>query len=221
MVNTVPLDDAASLEDLRVFLERTDRFGDGAVRMVAAGRVLAVYAATQTRAGLFDDTATVLGMRAFALAAPEGRPEPDLDVVVAARAVLDRIARIDPSVPVLPIPDVPATAAWAGVLPPRGSWEAAGTLDAPSLAAVAEDGISRVAAALPSDPGEALVTKVRRAVWGAEVAPQVPAAAAFCAQSLGFLAGETVVSRHRSGAWTRLSTGRGHVLFRGYTPPAE
>ncbi|MEB4616613.1 hypothetical protein [Leucobacter sp. M11] len=217
MANNVILGDAASLEDLRVFLERAERFGDGAVRVIANAGVLAVYTATQTPVGILDDTATVLGLRTFALA--EGSVE--ADTVVTPRSLLDRIARLDPSQPVLPLPEVTTTAAWAGVLPPRGGWAPTGAIDAASLASVAEAGITRVAEALPTDPGEALVTKVRRSVWGAEIAPGVPASAAFAAQSLGFLGGEEPsLPWYRSGAWTRITTSRGHVLFRGYRPPA-
>ena len=141
--------------------------------------------------------------------------------MVTARSLLDRIAHLDPSQPALPLPEVTTTAAWAGVLPPRSNWAPAGMIDGASLASVAEAGITRVAEALPTDPGEALVTKVRRSVWGAEIAPGVPAAAAFAAQSLGFLGKQDPrVAWFRSGAWTRISTSRGHVLFRGFRPVA-
>lgn len=105
-------------------------------------------------------------------------------------------------------------AAWAGVLPPVSGWRAAGVVDASSLASVAAEGIGRVAALLPDDPGEAVVQRVRAAVWGAEVAPGLPAAAAFAAEAMGLLRDEDPVLVSRSLTWTRLTTARGHVLVR-------
>src|SRR5690606_41731261 len=56
-----------------------------------------------------------------------------------------------------------------------------------SLRAVASEGIARVAAALPEQPGDPVVHRVRSEVWGAPVADGVPAGAAFAAEAMGFL----------------------------------
>ncbi|WP_244301023.1 hypothetical protein [Leucobacter insecticola] len=79
---------------------------------------------------------------------------------------------------------------------------------------MAADGIARVAEALPENPGELVVQQVRGAVWGAEIAPGLPAAAAFAGETLGFFSGDDPARLSKSLTWTRLSTGRGHVLVR-------
>lgn len=208
---TLQLADHATRDDLRIFLERLQRAGQDEVRLVTRGAVLAVYGCTQAPRGITDTVPVVLAMRGFALAEPAVE---DLDETVQGRALLDRIARLGIIGLALEMPDVTAMAAWAGVLPPVSGWSAAGALDTASLGEVAREGISRVAAALPEDPGEAVVHKVRASVWGAEIAPGIPAAAAFAAEALGFLDAAEPVRVSRSLTWTRLSTPRGHVLVR-------
>ncbi|WP_025133649.1 hypothetical protein [Leucobacter sp. PH1c] len=208
---TLQLADHATRDDLRIFLERLQRAGQDEVRLVTRGAVLAVYGCTQAPRGITDTVPVVLAMRGFALAEPAAE---DLDETVQGRALLDRIARLGIIGLALEMPDVTAMAAWAGVLPPISGWSAVGALDTASLGEVAREGISRVAAALPEDPGEAVVHKVRASVWGAEIAPGIPAAAAFAAEALGFLDAAEPVRVSRSLTWTRLSTPRGHVLVR-------
>ena len=205
------LADHPTRDDLRIFLQRLQRAGEGEVRISTRGSVLAVYGCTQAPRGITDPVPVVLVMRAFALSEEPAEP---VDVTVQGRALLDRIARLGLVGLALDVPDVTVMAAWSGVLPPLSGWEAAGTVDAPSLARVAEEGIARVAEALPEDPGEAVVQRVRAAVWGVEVAPGLPAAAAFAAETMGFLRDEELVRVARSLTWTRLSSGRGHVLVR-------
>lgn len=211
MSDTLPLADAATRDDLRILLQRLQRSGEPEVRLVTRGRALAVYGCTQTPRGITDPVPVVLVMRAFALRAEPAEP---IDVTVQGRAVLDRIARLGLVGLELELPDVPAMAAWAGVLPPLAGWRAGGAIDADSLRAVAAEGIARVAAALPEQPGEAVVHRVRSGVWGAEIAPGVPAAAAFAAEVAGFL-GEAPLRVAASLTWTRLTSERGHVLVRG------
>lgn len=214
-----PLDllDHPTRDDLRVFLERLQRSGEPEVRLVARDGVLAVFGCTNPPSGLTDPGPVVLGMRAFALRpTADGEPPRDsLDVTVEGRALLDRLARLHPMGLELEIPPMTVAVAWAGVLPPRGGWEPGGTIDLESLREVAREGIARVAAALPQDPGDAVVRRVRREVWGTEIAPGLPAAAAFAAEMLGFLRGAGPATLARSRAWRRLSTEAGHVLVRG------
>lgn len=220
MSSSIVLADAAARDDLRVFLERLLRAGQPEVRLVTRDAVCAVYGCTQAPHGITDPVPVVLGMRAFSLAAsPEDGP---VDATVPARSLLDRLARgadgvgiAESSGPVrLELPDTEALAAWAGVLPPAAGWNSAGWIDAASLARVAAEGIERVAAALPEAPGDAVVHRVRSQVWGAEIAAGVPAAAAFAAESLGFLTGEDRARLSRSLTWTRLTTSRGEVMIR-------
>ncbi|MBU3995339.1 MAG: hypothetical protein KKF42_06120 [Actinobacteria bacterium] len=241
MTTQLELADHQTRDDLRVFLERLQRAGEPEVRIVTRGDALAVYGCIQAPAGLLDSVPVVLGMRAFALrprrdAGPEvaSRPgfepgaeagsEPasevgsdaETDITVSGRALLDRMARMGLVGLRLELPEMTVAAAWAGVLPPTSGWESDGVIDGPSLITVAQQGITRVSEALPADPGDPLVRQVRRSVWGVEIAPGVPAAAAFAAEVLGFLPGEPTATVARTLTWTRLSTSRGHVLVRNF-----
>jgi len=202
----------ATRDDLRIFLQRLLRAGEPEVRMASSGAALAVYGCTQPPRGIMDSAPVVLVMRALELAEP---PAVAIDATVQARALLDRLARLGPVGRAFEVPEIPAFAAWAGVLPPVSGWRGVGAFDAASLRAVAADGIARVAAALPEQPGEAVVQRVRAEVWDTEVPEGIPAAAAFAAETMGFLADERHVRVMASSAWRRLSTQRGHVLIRG------
>lgn len=216
MIHKLMLADRSTREDLRNYLQRLVRVGEAEVRMQTRGNALAVYGCTQAPQGLLDDTAVVLVMRAFAL---EYAPDERVDIVVEARALTDRLARMGendngPDLGLV-LPDTLATAAWAGVLPPTSGWQARGEIDARSLAQVAEEGMARVAAAVPTDVGDPIVKQVRRAVWGSEIAPGLPAAVAFAAEGLGFLLGVDRMSIAVSRSWTRLSSAHGYVILRG------
>ncbi len=211
MTQQLHLLDHASRDDLRVYLERLQRSGQAEVRVITRGSVVAVFGCTQAPAGIIDTVPVVLVLRSFALAEA---PSESVDITVFGRALLDRIARMGVLGLSLDLPDAVVSAAWSGVLPPPAGWQAAGAIDAASLVTVAEQGISQVAQALPDDPGEALVRKVRASIWGSEVAPGVPAAAAFAAEVMGFLRDESVVRVSRTLTWTRLATSRGQVLVR-------
>ncbi len=211
MTTQLRLLDHPTRDDLRVFLERLQRVGQPEVRLVAHGDRLAVFGCTQAPQGITDAVPVVLAVRGFSLAA---EPEEQVDVTVQGRALLDRLARMGLLGLELELPENQVSVAWAGVLPPSSGWEHAGVFDAESLTDVAEQGIARVAEALPADPGEAVVRKVRAQVWGSDMAPGVPAAAAFAAETLGFLRGESVVRASSTLTWLRLSSGRGEVVVR-------
>lgn len=208
--------DVATRDDLRIFLQRLQRAGEPEVRVVSRGGLLAVFGCTQAPRGILDAAPVVMVMRAFALAAA---PEAPIDATFLGRALLDRLARLGPVSREFELPQVPEFASWAGVLPPMSGWRPVTVLDADSLRAVAAEGIARVAAALPEQPGEALVHRVRSEVWGAQIADGIPAAAAFAAEVMGFIGGVSApehVAVAASLTWTRLSTERGHVLVRGF-----
>jgi hypothetical protein len=221
MVQSFTLIDAASLGDLKVYLGRAARVDNGSVRLIGGLGVLAAYTAVLTPKGLLDSTPTVLGLRTFALASPDA-----FDVVVSIRALLDRLAQLSvlnnsASGPLdVSLPPVETGVAWAGISPPRGGWEPVGALDAGVLERAARAGIAEVAAAVPADTGEQLVHRVRSEVWGRdlpdlpEFEPGIPAGAAFCAVSLGFVKNDDDVSVYRTGQWQRLTMKRGHVLVR-------
>ena len=213
MSASILLSDVATRDDLRIFLQRLERSGESEVRLVTRGAVLAAYGCTQAPRGITDPVPVVLVMRAFTLAEAPAEP---IDTTVLSRSLLDRIARLGIVGREIEIPEMTAISAWAGVMPPVSGWQARGMIDSASLASVAQQGIERVAAALPDQPGEAVVSRVRGEVWGLEIAPGIPAAAAFAAETMGFLDGEPVRVAG-SLTWTRLTTERGHVLVRGFS----
>ncbi|WP_066516717.1 hypothetical protein [Curtobacterium ammoniigenes] len=215
MTLTFTLPDAAAAEDLRTYLERAARVEDGSARLIVASGVLAAYTAIIYPVGLLDEAPTVLGLRTAEVA-----QSADFDVVVPLRSLLERIRNaLDASAGVSPIevgvPLQVGSVTWAAITPPRTGWVPLPTLSVDSLRQAARAGMSEVAEALPPSSGDALVRRVRAAVWGRQLTEQdtIPAGAAFAAESLGFLSGaEERVRVFESGPWRRLTTAHGHVL---------
>jgi len=216
MTNTAHLATAHDSADLKVFLERANHLGCEHVRLIGAGSALAVYAAVLTPAGLLDLAPTVMGLRVFERAETDTSA---LDTVVLTRALLDRMAH---DALVIPLPVGQAGVPWAGISPPRADWAPRGTMLEIELGLVARAGIDEVAAA--NGLGTNIVTTVRHEVWGRTLAVQtqevgadvpltVPAGAAFAGFGLGFF--DTGIAHvTTSGAWTRITTDRGHVLVK-------
>jgi hypothetical protein len=239
MTPQLVLPDAAASADLHTFVGRAKQLDPGAaIRLVAHGRVLAVYASALHGAG----GPTVLAMRVAELAEFS-----DTDLTVPVAALIDRLASIDRSVPTaqppggvgapvrLSLPPTSATgASWAGMVPPRTGWSVEGVARVEDLRRAARAGIDEVAAGTPQLAGAAAVARLRAMVWGRPLSghTDLPAGTAFAAEVFGFLgparqvaapgsgpgaeqgAAEDAVSLHRSGRWWRLSTTRGHVLAR-------
>ena len=217
MGHSFSLVDSLSLGDLQVFLSRAQRLEDGSVRLIAGSGVLAVYVAVLQPAGLLDESATVLGLRTFAISESE-----EFDLVVPVRSLLERVIRlqgeiVDPAAEsVVGVPMQVNTVTWTSISPPRGGWslleEAAEALFESSALA----GIQEVATGIPTGTGEQIVRRVRFEVWGRGIVglEYVPAGAAFAAHSLGFLGAGNAVKIWETGPWTRLSTDRGHVLVK-------
>ena len=237
MTASVALPDGSALGDLKTFVGRARHVDpSGAVRLVAHGSVLAVYAAALHGGG----APTVLAMRVLALAEPSGA-----DVTVPLAAMTDRFAHIERPSPVRPgarsgtgpvrlslPPTTPTGATGAGMVPPRTGWSVEGVLRLPDLRQAARAGIAEVAAGTPEGAGSAAVARLRAMVWGRPLLGlgEVPAGTAFAAETFGFLGnrpgrgGDTevfdqesdqdAVTVHRAGRWWRLSARRGHVLAR-------
>ena len=205
------LPDARSRDDLATFVARARRVDpDGAVRLVASGRVLAVYVSPVHGGG----GPTVLGLRAVPLVV-----DVELDRTVALSALTDRLARRDGDAGPVTVPVPPmdaADAGWAGVSPPRVGWHATGALDPAGLAQAVRAGIDEIAAGAPEGSGAQAVGRVRAMVWGRDLdgVAGVPAGAAFAADALGFVTAGDPVTLHECGPWRRLSTAHGHVLAR-------
>ena len=86
-----------------------------------------------------------------------------------------------------------------------------------TLTEVATRGADAVRDALPENPGEALVRRVRAQMWGPLLggeALQFPAGMAFGAHALGFLRPGGRARLSTAGPWTRLDTPGGFVLGR-------
>lgn len=198
-VDLVDTEDAA---DLGTFLARARRLGVSAVRLHAAGSVLAVTVCTSEGQGLLGE-GTVLALRAFGLADPAS-----CDVVVGVEAMQDRLARLRSTENTGPqrivLPPVPVVVPWAGMSPPRSGWERVNTLTRETVDRVAREGIAEVSASGAGNGHD---------LWRKPIPDtDVPAAAALAVHALGFTAGTVAVFGH--GRWRRLSTSAGHVLSR-------
>lgn len=200
--------DPQAAADLLTFSSRAIRLGDGTVRLRAQNGVLVTTAAPLAPRGLLDATPTVLGLRVSAV-----DPELECDLVVEASGLL---AAPDDAAAVV-LPQTATSPAWAGVSPPRGGWEQVDAIDAAVLAQRAQYGVAAVTDALPADAGEDAVRVVRASVWGQPDAALagLPLGTAFAAFALGFIAGGEEAQVRTSGAWTRVTLARGHVLVRG------
>lgn len=216
---SVTLASAIDGADFKVYLKRAERLGCEHVHLIAIGPALVPYVAVLTPAGLLDQAPTVLGVRVFARHLDAVSDTGTVDTVVQVRALLDRLAHDQQNIPLpIPQPGVP----WAGVTPPQADWQVVGSIPVSHLASIATAGIAEVAAA--NGLGTNIVQTVRQEVWGRIIpdAPSpVPAGAAFAALGLGFLGAESSAASSdelaqvsTSGAWTRISTERGHVLVK-------
>lgn len=205
------LGDPQAVADLRVFLSRARAVDDGAVRLQAVGGVLAAYVCVLGPRILGEATPTVLGLRTASLARPA-----QVDVTVSMSSVFDRLARLGETGTALEVPPTHVRQSWAAVSPPRGPWEPDGEVAGDDVLAAAVAGIGEVAGAVPDLPGAAVVQGVRAAVWSRDLesSPGLPAGAAFAAHVLGFAAPGETIHRFTCGAWGRISSSRGHVLWR-------
>ena len=207
-MSTLHLPDDGTSADLATYLGRAQKVDPGgAVRLVAAGAVLAAYVSPVHGGG----GPTVIGLRVLHLAEPA-----DLDVTVPLAAMADRFARLGGS-PDLPVPPVAAAdAGWAGISPPRSGWQVVGTVRRDLLLAAADTGVAEVAAGVPEGAGSAAVARLRALVWGRDLpgVDGVPAGSAYAAHALGFVGADEPVALYGVGAWRRLTTARGHVLCR-------
>lgn len=204
---SVELDDAESVTDLKVFLERAERIGAGSVRLQTFGTVLAVTIPVLSPRGLGDPTPLIIAMRTHAVVASA-----PADHVVAIRSVLERLARFEPGRGgVLEWPPATLNESWAGIAPPKSEWEPLGDVTISVLHAAAERTLGRLAQVSTTQPEQVLAQALSD--WDPELG--VPAGLPAVAQSLGFLIGDAPARLSRTGRWSRLSTGYGHVLSRG------
>lgn len=212
--------DAASLQDLGMYVKRGRRINEQGIRLQAVGSVLAAWLPVMTPGSLNSQIPAVLGLRTMALAEPS-----DADVTVELDSISERLARLNPASMELPLPPARINAPWAAVTPPRSGWEPRGRLADSTLRRTAEAGIDEVAEVIPETAGAHVVEQVRERVWGRVLEPgaeddvvagtPIPAGAAFGALSLGFLESEAGVSDvYALGKWLRISSAGGFILCR-------
>ena len=209
MTGELHFDDARSIADFKVFLERALTSTDGVVRVTAGASSLRATVCTFGPFGLLDTAPTVLGMRVFAETSGL-----QCDLVLSGRALLDRVAHLTPGRAQISIPPTRETATWVGVEPPRDDWQLIAEVSAETLRETALTGIAAVAAALPENAGEPVVREVRNRVWNQPItgAELLPGSVAFTAHLLGFVNGPDAARVFESGRWIRVSTPHGHVL---------
>ncbi|WP_166998572.1 hypothetical protein [Paramicrobacterium fandaimingii] len=212
MTETFTLSDFDAVSDLGTFVGRAKRVDPDAVRFLASGGVLAVYAPVLYARGILDQSATILGLRTFA-----ENSGVTFDRTVNPDSVSERIARLAGTGSAqLSMPPSEVQAPWTGIAPPRSGWAEIASIHVDVLSSVARDGAQRIAADLPRDAGDPVVQRIRSSVWSGDIpqVPELPAGAAFAADSLGFVAEPENARVLQSGNWLRLSLRRGHVLVR-------
>lgn len=215
MPQSVTFAGTPELRDLDTFVSRSAVVANNAVRLVADAGVLAAFVLILGPRGFNDETPTVLGMRAFRLAA-----DAQFDIVVPIDSLRDRLAAVvdTEGEAHFELPHEVPSLQWQVSLPPRDGWSPAQSVADADLVRVSSDGVAEIKKLIPADAEEYFVRRVRSAVWGASISTEValPAGVAFAATSLGFLGdGEAQVSLR--GPWTRLVTSRGNVVAKSYT----
>ncbi|WP_328747576.1 hypothetical protein OHT57_18735 [Streptomyces sp. NBC_00285] len=205
------LADEGEAADLAAFLSRLLHYDrSAAVRLQGAGTALAVFG----RPPSFE----VLAIRAVRLAKPyENGLDATLDVTVSAGELLESV---DEAAGTAVVPDAVTGPPWAGVLPPRGDWQAvAGLPTADALRALVRAGVaefrSRTEELGPEERTRAELDRIGREIWSRTVGDtRLPVRAVHAAQSLGFLRPGGQWALVSSGAWLRLRTPYGSIAVR-------
>ncbi|MGW5213326.1 hypothetical protein ACWEQO_19500 [Streptomyces sp. NPDC004051] len=212
------LADEREAADLAAFLSRLLHYDRAAaVRLKASGTALAVFG----RPPSFE----VLAIRSVRLAKPyEDGLDVTLDVTVSAGELLESV---DETAGTAVVPAAVTGPPWAGVLPPRGGWQAAAPgLPAPDalralVAAAVTEFRTRTEALTAESRTRAELDRIGREIWSRTVGrTDLPVRAVHAAQSLGFLrppgpaGADGVPVLLVSGAWLRLRTPYGSVALR-------
>lgn len=205
-------DDSNSVSDLANFISRAKTVEDDAALFVVRGTALAVYVPVLVPAELGQGEYTILGMRVHRLSKAA-----EVNASYSLSSIQDRLARMGESSVEFALPPVEENPRWAGISVPLSGWEESGTVANDALATAAQAGIDAVAQALPENPGKPVISQIRQRIWSTAVADAeqpLPMGAAFAMHALGFLAPGEHSRILRTGSWSRLSNGRGHVLMR-------
>lgn len=195
--------DARETAALGAFLSRLLRYDkSAAVRLRTANQALAVFA----RLPLGESGP--LAIRTAPLDAASADTE--LDLTVSAGQLLDAIDEMQTDGPDgLNLPTSITGPAWAGVLPPRTSWEHVADLPSETLSAAVR------AAVLEFRREGVDPDALAESIWSRQVHPSgLTMRAIHAAHLVGLLQQSPSVALHRLPAWLRLTAPRGSVIVR-------
>lgn len=206
MIAPLHFADAREAADLAAFLARLIHYDRAAaVRLQAGGGALAVFG----RPPSFE----VLAIRTARLV-----DAVDLDITVSAGELLEGI---EESAGKAVVPGAVTGPPWAGVLPPRGGWEAvAGVPGVPEMRGAVAAAVAEFRSRDEELPEErrtrAERDRIGREIWSRTLAETgLPLRAVHAAQSLGFLPPQEMpVALFASGPWLRLRTPYGSIALR-------
>ncbi|OEV29525.1 hypothetical protein AN219_16055 [Streptomyces nanshensis] len=198
--------DPGEAAGLDAFLRRLLRWEKAAAVRIQAGAgtgAVGVFA----KPARFD----VLAVRTARLLEPA-----EVDVTVSAGELLEGI---DESAEAFTVPGAVTGPPWAGMLPPRGGWEAFGEVPADAVRSVAAAAIGefrqRAEQLGRQEHTREKLDALAEEIWSRPLGrTQLPLRAAHAAHALGFLAGEAPLKLLRSGSWLRLRTQAGSVVVR-------
>lgn len=206
-VTAIRFADPREAPALGAFLSRLLRYDKAAaVRLQTANGALAVFG----RLPLGESGPLVV--RTVPLAAPaKAQPQPALDTTVSAGQLLDGIGDDSggASAADLVLPASVTGPSWAGLLPPRTSWEHVADLDAALLDAAVQAAIAEFRQE-GADP-DALA----ESIWSRQVHPSgLTMRAVHAAHLVGLLRRSRTVALYRHPAWLRITAPRGAVIVR-------
>jgi hypothetical protein len=202
-VTAIRFADSREAPALGVFLTRLLRYDKAAaVRLQTANGALAVFGRLPLgESGPLVVRTAPLETQAQSLSA--------LDTTVSAGQLLDSIGEGTANAADLVLPPPVTGPSWAGLLPPRTSWEHVADLDSALLDAAVQAAITEFRQE-GADP-DALA----ESIWSRQVHPSgLTMRAVHAAHLVGLLRQSRTVALHRHPAWLRITAPRGAVIVR-------
>lgn len=202
-VTAIRFADPREAPALGAFLTRLLRYDKAAaVRLQTANGALAVFG----RLPLGESGPLVV--RTVPLET-QAEAQSALDTTVSAGQLLDGIGDDTGDAADLVLPPSVTGPSWAGLLPPRTSWEHVADLDAALLDAAVQAAITEFRQE-GADP-DALA----ESIWSRQVHPSgLTMRAVHAAHLVGLLRQSRTVALHRHPAWLRITAPRGAVIVR-------
>ncbi|MFC1399902.1 MULTISPECIES: hypothetical protein [Streptacidiphilus] len=219
-VTAIRFADPREAPALGAFLSRLLRYDKAAVvRLQTANGALAVFG----RLPLGENGPLVVRTAPLATQSQlqtQSQPQPQpqsLDATVSAGQLLDGIAEHaegGENAADLVLPPPVTGPSWAGLLPPRTSWEHVADLDTALLDAAVQAAITEFRQE-GADP-DALA----ESIWSRQVHPSgLTMRAVHAAHLVGLLRQSRTVALHRHPAWLRITAPRGAVIIRRAPAP--